>query len=105
MANEFDPLVAFGDRILRRLQADEDWNRLPHEAKDKLAEASYDLGRLSMLELAGQDVHDEVRHARAAIMSWEFEAALESRRLLRSVLEDLARLAGAFLRGLTSPGV
>lgn len=105
MGSDFDPLEAVGDRILRQLRSTTDWDGLSVEAKDELATAAYDLGRLTVLELSGQDVRDEVRHARAAIASWEFEEALETRRLLRSVLEELARVAGAFLRGLASPGI
>ncbi len=105
MSEERELLEGAGWRILERIKKKPGWDELDERQKDRLREASFDLGKLTLLELAGRDVEQELAHVRAQIASWELRCSVEARRLLEEALGELADLLGAFLRGLLRTGL
>ena len=81
------------------------WDALDEKTRDRLREAAFDLGKLTVLELSGMDVELELAHVRAQIASWEFRNSSQARRLLAEAILELATLLGAFLRGLMRTGL
>lgn len=105
MSDERELLEGAGHRILERMKEKPEWSELTEELRDKLREAAFDLGKLTVLELSGQDVGAELVHVRAQIASWEFRASSQARRLLDEALRELSQLLGSFLMGLVRTGL
>jgi len=98
-------LEGAGLRILERLMRKPGWDELDELARDALREAAFDLGKLTLLELAGRDVSQELAHVRAQIASWELRASSQARRLLNEALHELSSLLGALLMGFVRSGL
>lgn len=98
-------LEGAGRRILAKLEQKDGWDELEERTKDALREAAFDLGKLTVLELAGHDVSVERRHVLAQIASWEFRRSAEARARIGEALRELADHLGAFLGGLIRSGL
>lgn len=100
-----DLLEGAGHRVLDVLQQKPGWDELEERTKDALREAAFDLGKLTVLQLAGHDVSVELLHVQAQIASWEFRRANEARELWNQAVRELAHFVGAFLGGLIRSGL
>lgn len=91
-------LTAVGRQILERAHERPEWAQLNDLARTLVSESIAEVGRLSVLALAGKDVERELAHARATVANWSFVGAATARALLRETLEEAALVAGSVLR-------
>lgn len=105
MSDVRDLLEGAGHQVLERLKSRAEWTELDEAVKDRLREVAFDLGRLSMLRLAGQQVDVELAHVQAQLASWEFQAASQAQRWLDRALEEVIQGLGVFAAGVIRSGL
>lgn len=66
------------------------------EARDRIAEASFDLAELTTRALLGDDVSADQAHLKAQIANWSFVGSSLAAKAFKAAVEDV----GVFLVGL-----
>ena len=99
MSDLSDLAKGLGNELVEHVRTElaDEWEALEQIAKVELRGTAEDLGGLLLRSLGGEDVDEEIAHARAAMASWEFVLASKAQTALIEALERAVIFVARFV--------
>ena len=76
------------------------WDLLSDDQKDALKEATQDLAKLTMKEIRGEDVDEDMAIVKATLKNFEVAGIMRARSALLETIEEVAGEIGVIARRL-----